>query len=220
MLNKKKLKANIILLLSAYIPLYLTIIVQNSFSLWEKLNLRYDITFRDIIDLRNTRSNIDEVFTYPEAWITTIFILFILLLFGLIYLMLRNTYSTNNSLSYEVKVVRVEDKNHEYLTSYIAVYILPFITLNLTTYSGLVQFIILFLFIGYIYLKYEMIYINPILNIFFRLNAYDVHYLIEDNEKEYNTVLLSKKDKESIAKKVIRVKGSSGILIDLPIEKE
>ncbi|TYS68840.1 hypothetical protein FZC76_07835 [Sutcliffiella horikoshii] len=215
MLNKKKLKANIILLLSAYIPLYLTIIVQNSFSLWDKLNAKYDITFGDFLDFRKIKSNIGEVFTFPEAWITSIFIAFILLLFGLIFLMLTNTYRTNSSLSYEIKVVNVEDKNHEYLTSYIAVYILPFITLNLTTYSGLAQFIILFLFIGYIYLKYEMIYINPILNIFFRLNAYDVHYEVEDNDKTYNTVLLSKKDNEGLTKGKIRVKGSNGILIDL-----
>lgn len=219
MLNKKKLKANIILLLSAYIPLYLTIIVQNSFSLWDKLNQTYNITFGDFLEFRKIRANIDEVFAYPEAWITTIFISFILLLLILIFLMLRNTYSTNTSLSYEIKVVNVEDKNHEYLTSYIAVYILPFITLNLTTYSGLAQFIILFLFIGYIYLKYEMIYINPILNIFFRLNAYDVHYEVEDSTKTYNTVLLSKKDKDGLTKGKIRVKGSNGILIDLNKEK-
>ncbi|GAE28244.1 hypothetical protein JCM9140_4457 [Halalkalibacter wakoensis JCM 9140] len=215
MLNNKKLKANIILLLSAYIPLYLTIIVQNSFSLWDKLNLKYKIAFLDFLDSKKIKNNLDEVFSYPEAWITTFFITFILFLFGLIYFMLRNTYSTSSSLSYEVKVVDVEDKNHEYLTSYIAVYILPFITLNLTTYSGLAQFIILFLFIGYIYLKYEMIYINPILNIFFRLNAYDVHYEIEENDKTYNTVLLSKKDKDVLTKGKIKVKGSNGILIDL-----
>ncbi|MGO1059500.1 hypothetical protein ACTL32_10260 [Planococcus sp. FY231025] len=219
MLNKKKLKANIILLLSAYIPLYLTVIVQNFFSLWDKLSSKYNISFTDLFNFRKIKNNFNELFQFPETWIMTIFIVLILLLFSLIFLMLLNTYSTNSSLSYEAKVVNVEDKNHEYLTSYIAVYILPFITLNLTTYSGLTQFLILFLFIGYIYLKYEMIYINPILNIFFRLNAYDVHYKVKDNDKTYNTVLLSKKDRETLTKMAIKVKGSNGILIDLDKEK-
>jgi hypothetical protein len=129
--------------------------------------------------------------------------------------MFKNTYNTNNSLSYEVKIIRIDDKNHEYLTSYIAVYILPFITLNLTTYSGLAQFTVLFLFIGYIYLKYEMIYINPILNIFFNLNIYDVNYVLKDNDKTYDSILLSKKGKDKLRKGHISVKGSNGILIDL-----
>lgn len=215
MLNKKKFKAHTILLLSAYIPLYLTIIVQNLFSLWDKLSLKYTISFKDLGNFRRIKNNINEVFVFPETWIIMIFIALILLLFALISLMLSNTYRANSSLTYKAIVVTFEDKNHEYLTSYIAVYILPFITLNLTTYSGLTQFAVLFLFIGYIYLKYEMIYINPILNIFFRLNAYNVHYKVKDNNNTYNTILLSKKDKEYLTDVTITVKGSNGVLIDL-----
>ncbi|PGR82055.1 hypothetical protein COC43_03250 [Bacillus thuringiensis] len=215
MLNKGKLKANIILLLSAYIPLYLTIIVQNLFSLWDKINQKYNVSFFDLFNFKKIVTNLNAIFAYPEASIASIFISFIIILFILLKLMLKNTYNTNSSLSYEVMVINVEDKNHEYLTSYIAVYILPFITLNLTTYSGLTQFFILFIFIGYIYLKYEMIYINPILNIFFGLNAYDIRYKEANNEKIYNTILLSKKNKEKLLKSKIEVKGSSGIIIDL-----
>ncbi len=220
MLSKSRLKANIVLLFSAYIPLYLTIIVQNSFSLWDKLNLEYDLSFIDLFNFRKIRSHLTEIWAYPEFLIISIFIALIFLLLFLLILMLRNTYKTNSSLSFEIKVVNLEDKNHEYLTSYIAVYILPFITLNLTTLSGLTQFVILFLFIGYIYVKYEMIYINPILNIFFRLNTYDVQYEIKDNEKTYSTILLSKKDKENLQKGFFRVKGSNGIHIDLEKKKE
>jgi hypothetical protein len=215
LLNKSKQKANIVLLLSAYIPLYLTIIIQNSFSLWNVLNIEFEINIIDLMNLEKIKNNLDYVLTYPETWIISIFILSIIILFCLLFWMLKNTYNTNSSLSYNVKVIKVEDKNHEYLTSYIAIYILPFITLDLTSFNGLTQFVFLFFFIGYIYLKYEMIYVNPILNIFFGLNTYDVQYKVEDNDKTYNTVLLSKKDKKTMLKEKISVKGSSGILIDL-----
>jgi hypothetical protein len=215
LLNKSRQTANIVLLLSAYIPLYLTIIIQNSFSLWNELNIKFEINISDLLNFKKIMNNIDNVLTYPETWIILMFILSIIILLCFLFWMLKNTYNTNSSLSYNVKVIKVEDKNHEYLTSYIAIYILPFITLDLTSYSGLTQFVFLFFFIGYIYLKYEMIYVNPILNIFFGLNTYDVQYKVEDNDNTYNTVVLSKKDKKTLLKGKIKVRGSSGILIDL-----
>jgi len=125
----------------------------------------------------------------------------ILLIIILLILVKRLINALNHNDVVTVTVEEVANINHATVTNYFAVYIFPFITLDLTSLLGIIQFVFLGTIIGYIYIKNDLIYVNPILNILFKLNIYEITFSYEDDNigrQNYTGILLSKKEKHDL----------------------
>ena len=84
-----------------------------------------------------------------------------------------------------VKLKKVGPKNSEFI-SYIFTYILPFLSSNFSDVKYIIAMAGIFLLIGFMYVRSNLIYTNPLLN----LLGYDL-YEIEDH-KENIMVLITK----------------------------
>lgn len=128
-------------------------------------------------------------------------IVLIVLIIILLILVKRLINSLNDNEVVTVTVEEVVNINHSTVTNYFAVYIFPFITMDLTSILGIIQFVFLGAIIGYIYIKNDLIYVNPVLNILFKLNIYEIKFSYEDDnigKKTYTGILLSKKEKQDL----------------------
>lgn len=128
-------------------------------------------------------------------------IVLIVLIIILLILVKRLINSLNDNEVVTVTVEEVVNINHSTVTNYFAVYIFPFITMDLTSILGIIQFVFLGAIIGYIYIKNDLIYVNPVLNILFKLNIYEIKFSYEDTnigKKTYTGILLSKKEKQGL----------------------
>lgn len=73
------------------------------------------------------------------------------------------------------EVINIVSKNDQVL-SYLVSYLLPFIGFDLTQSNEFVALIIIFLTIGVLYIKADLIYINPLL-LLFGFNIYEVQFI-------------------------------------------
>lgn len=201
MFKKTKIRNSIILLLSAYIPMYVVIIIQNLGSLYDKVKNVGLFELAKRVKLSNLGS---YILNYSEFFIIIVLVFFIWKLFLLLNKMLKGTEDLKKT---KVTVKNIKDVGHAQITNYFAGYILPFITLDLTSITGLLVFIFLGSVIGYIYIHYELFYINPIISIFFDYNIYEANMIFKDGEKEIpiEGILLSQKRKKELLQTKIRV---------------
>jgi hypothetical protein len=77
------------------------------------------------------------------------------------------------------KIVRIKNTGVEYL-SYLATYIIPFIGLKFDTWNNIIATALLFLVIGFIYTKTNLLYANPTLAM---LGYYIFKATFEDGEE-------------------------------------
>lgn len=185
----------ITLFLSSYVPLFIIIIIQNIFSLLEKLNVKFD--FR-ITNSTVILQNLKSIHSYFEFYLI---IILTILIATLLILVKRLVNSLNDNDVISVTVDEVININHSTVTNYFAVYIFPFITMDLTSLLGVIQFVFLGSIIGYIYIKNDLIYVNPVLNILFKLNIYEITFSYEDNnigKVSQTGILLSKIEKQNL----------------------
>lgn len=89
------------------------------------------------------------------------------------------------------KVIQVNAENEKVL-SYLVTYLLPFLGFNLTNLSDSIALVILFMAVGLLYIKADLIFINPVLMLF-GYNIYSVTF--ENNQKR---ILLSKRNIQEI----------------------
>lgn len=89
------------------------------------------------------------------------------------------------------EVINITPKNDQVL-SYLVSYLLPFIGFDLTQSNEFIALVIIFLTIGVLYVKADLIYINPLLMLF-GFNIYEVQF--KNNVKR---ILISKKDANEI----------------------
>lgn len=89
------------------------------------------------------------------------------------------------------EVVNIVPKNDQVL-GYLVSYLLPFIGFNLTAGNEFIALIIIFLTIGVLYIKADIIYINPLL-LLFGFNIYEAQFTNESKR-----ILISKKNVNEI----------------------
>jgi len=177
----------LILFLSSYIPLILIIILQ-------MLRLSLDNLKTPLsLSLHNTK-------TWNNIWnlkyIYPIFLLIVISIALIILLKIVLHCTKDPNLTTDIDIQEVNNMNSNYITNYFSVYIFPFITLNMTSLDGVGTVIILTVIIGYVYIKNDILYINPILNIIFKYNIYSIE--IKENSKLIEIVLLSKKKRTEL----------------------
>jgi len=205
----------IILFISSYFPMYLIIIIQNTSSFINKCNQIFEIKDISIFDVLSsghmTISGIKAALCFLEFYVVIFFVFLSIISFWLLKKML-NELKDYKEESFQVKVPRIKNVNYQYVITYFSTYIFPFITINLSTAAGILQFSVLWSLIGYVYVKNNLVYINPTLNIFFKYNIYEADMEYEDGNEivEFSAILLSKKVKNNI--KIVQVIKESGEL--------
>jgi hypothetical protein len=102
------------------------------------------------------------------------------------------------------RIQRIENANKIGL-EYFVTYIIPFLNFNLGNIEDIVSILILFGFMLFMYIRSDLIYMNPILNVF----GYNVFKIIseeeegrkkkeEEEEEEKELMLISKKERNEI----------------------
>jgi hypothetical protein len=99
--------------------------------------------------------------------------------------------SKMNGDYHEVK--EVEDKSNQFL-EYIIAYIIPFLGFNTTSIPDLISLGIIFVLIGLLYIRSDLVYMNPLLN----LMNYNL-YKINDGK---NGLMIITKEEVTVGKKV------------------
>jgi len=103
-------------------------------------------------------------------------------------------YKFKGTIQLQIKAEEVKNKNYEHLT-FLVTYIIPLLSLS---YNGLrycIVLLILLIFIGALYVKTNLFYMNPSLALLgFHLYEVNGYCLIEGEKKEYkNLIVISKK---------------------------
>lgn len=208
----------IILFISSYLPMYLIIIIQNSGSIFDKIEQILNEKNMSIWAIMSSKSMIilglKGIMRFLEFYVIFFFIVLSIVSLYLVKRMIDSLRDYKDE-SFQLKVTNIKNGNYQYVITYFSAYIFPFITINLSTISGILEFLVLWWLIGYIYVKNNLIYINPTLNIFFKYNIYetDLEYQDEDEIISFSAILLSKKERGNI-KKVQVIKESEGLYIE------
>lgn len=220
MILKKNNLTKVVLFISSYFPMYIIVLIQNVDSLWNKIIrtlTEKGLGFNDV--LRNKELFFKGIkrlfgFKYLESYIILFFLITLVLSFILVHILIRDLKRYKDE-AFQVTVVKANSVNYQYILTYFSAYIFPFITLNLSSLAGILQFIVLWLLIGYLYVKNNLIYINPLLNIFYKYNVYEtkMEYTDEDRTITFDGILLSKQEKAEIVKAKV-IKESEGLYIE------
>jgi len=123
------------------------------------------------------------LFAWKSNW--TIFYILVSLITITVIVLLIVLKALNSLQKTFIKVKKVDPKNGEFI-GYIFTYIFPFLSSNFDDVKYIIAMVVFFLLIGLMYVRSNLIYTNPVLN----LLGYSL-YEIEDH-KENKMVLITK----------------------------
>ena len=157
---------NILLYLSAFIPMYALMIIKHTIE----------------IIVGNLKPNFLNLLV--------IGLLLLVIILGVIGLILEINRKQEKS-----KIVITDKKNttDEHFLGYFSLFVLFAITFDLSKICMLVIFIIIIIMIGIVYVKNKLFYINPLLNIL-GYNFYNITYKNAENNKINTTKIFFKGD--------------------------
>ncbi len=158
---------NILLYLSAFVPMYVLILIKQVIELL----------------VGNIKLNFLDIFV--------IILLMTVIILGFIGLKLEMTRKKQT-----VKMIKVIEKTNttdEHFLGYFSLFVLFSITFDLSKISMLVVFILIIIMIGIVYVKNKLFYINPLLNLL-GFNFYDIIYKTDSEESKQTTKIFFKGD--------------------------
>lgn len=156
---KQTLK-NIMLFLSAFIPMY--------FLIWVKL----------VMELINDNLHFNVLNTIVFVALIVVIVL------GLIGLKLE--IFNQKEKSQKVIIMEWNNITDRHFLGYFSLFVLFAITFDLSKVSMVVVFVLILCMIGVVYVKNKLFYINPFLNIL-GFNFYKISYKIENDEQVLQT---------------------------------
>ncbi|EFE16316.1 TPA: hypothetical protein KG967_000909 [Enterococcus faecalis] len=182
--------------MSSFIPLYLLLIVQN----FKFRNESGKFSWQTIFDQINFSNKIITLF-----WIGLI-VMIILSLFGcVIFFKIYGAKEGRNGSISDAEFVR------EDTMGYIVTYIIPLLSMDITSLRSLVVNLLLFIIIGTFYVKNDQIFMNPLYNLF--------GYNIFSAESGIYITKISKQKLKLFAKRDVKVK-KINIMGDIYVLKE
>ena len=107
--------------------------------------------------------------------------LILLITIGGLGLLLNTTLS--NDQSGIVIILQCENITDKHFLGYFSLFVLFALQLNLTLVSSFITYLLILIFIGFVYVKNSLFYINPFLNIL-GYSFYDIVYTDEKGENE------------------------------------
>ena len=156
---KQTLK-NIMLFLSAFIPMY--------FLIWVKL----------VMELINDNLHFNVLNTIVFVALIVVIVL------GLIGLKLE--IFNQKEKSQKVIIMEWNNITDRHFLGYFSLFVLFAITFDLSKVSMVVVFVLILCMIGVVYIKNKLFYINPFLNIL-GFNFYKISYKVENDEQVLQT---------------------------------
>lgn len=156
---KQTLK-NIMLFLSAFIPMY--------FLIWVKL----------VMELINNNLHFNVLNTIVFVALIVVIVL------GLIGLKLE--IFNKKEKSQKVIIMEWNNITDRHFLGYFSLFVLFAITFDLSKVSMVVVFVLILCMIGVVYVKNKLFYINPFLNIL-GFNFYKISYKVENDEQILQT---------------------------------
>lgn len=147
----------IIMYLSAFLPMF--------FIMWIK---------EILIGIKNVLEK-PELYTWQSIYLNSflisqlIFIIFVS--GGVVWLMRRN----KKTGTYTVTLIKVKNRSAEYYLAYYSLFILALIEFSLSDLIDLVVLICLLFVLGVVYIKNDLFFMNPTINIF-QSYIYEVEY--------------------------------------------
>ena len=156
---KQTLK-NIMLFLSAFIPMY--------FLIWVKL----------VMELINDNLHFNVLNTIVFVALIVVIVL------GLIGLKLE--IFNKKEKSQKVIIMEWNNITDRHFLGYFSLFVLFAITFDLSKVSMVVVFVLILCMIGVVYVKNKLFYINPFLNIL-GFNFYKISYKVENDEQVLQT---------------------------------
>lgn len=156
---KQTLK-NIMLFLSAFIPMY--------FLIWVKL----------VMELINDNLHFNVLNTIVFVTLIVVIVL------GLLGLKLE--IFNQKEKSQKVVIMEWNNITDRHFLGYFSLFVLFAITFDLSKVSMVVVFVLILCMIGVVYVKNKLFYINPFLNIL-GFNFYKISYKVENDEQVLQT---------------------------------
>ncbi len=152
------------LFLSAFVPMFILI--------WIKL----------VIDMLNNNLSFNVL---NSLNFSTLLLLIASGIVGLVW----NTRSKGNKK--EIKIINQENITDKHFLGYFSLFVLLALQFDLTLVSGYCIFVLIMIFIGIVYIKNSLYYINPLLNIL-GYNFYNVEYYVIGEDKKRQAKIFHK----------------------------
>lgn len=153
------------LYLSAFVPLYFLVL----------LKLIINIIFSNLsFNILNTTATI---------------LLIIAICLGIIGANISLKHSETNSQS--IRIIKQKSITEQYFLGYFSLFVLFALSFELEKVSMFVVFVLVIVLIGIVYIKNDLFYINPFLNIL-GYNFYDITYCLADDTKKYTSKFICK----------------------------
>ena len=115
--------------------------------------------------------------------------LILLIMIGILGLLLNTALS--NEQSGIIIILQCENITDKHFLGYFSLFVLFALQLNLTLVSSFITYLLILIFIGFVYVKNSLFYINPFLNIL-GYSFYDIVYTDEKGENESEAKLFYK----------------------------
>jgi len=145
-----KLLKRVGLFLSSFVPLFCLLIIK---EMVEILNCNWTFNFLN----------------------TFLLIILIFMLFSSVLILVKTIKELNDFNGEKIKLIKKENLTHQNFLGYFSLFVLFAVTFEIEMYSmALIFFIILFL-IGVVYIKNDMYFINPLLNLM-GYSFYNIEY--------------------------------------------
>lgn len=139
----------VFLYLSAFIPLYCLIII------------------KILVEIINNNLSFNFLNT------TTLCLLLVLIVLGIIGIIFENKKSIYTIK--KIEIIKKKSITEQHFLGYFSLFVLFALTFELERYSMFIIFIMIIILIGIVYIKNDLFYINPLLNIL-GYNFYDIKF--------------------------------------------
>lgn len=173
---------NLLLYLSAFVPMYVL------------------IAFRLIIDIFNNNLSFNVLNTLN---LVTLIVLIILGIYGLIL----NVYKSKD-LDREIQITSKTNITDKHFLGYFSLFVLFALQLELSYISDYCIFILISIFIGIVYIKNSLYFINPLLNIL-GYNFYDIVYIDQESKRQAECKIFYKGELKINQKYLVKFKNDN-----------
>lgn len=138
----------------------------------------------------------DEFFR-TSLWLPIIFI--IIIVFDVVFYLYLRKWIFKGSMQLSIRITRIESIEYEPL-SFLASYLIPLVSFNMTDQWHSIVLLILFAAIGVIYVKGDMYYMNPTLSLLgFRIYIIDA---LSQNGTSYEKIVIITRQRIGLNKNI------------------
>lgn len=156
---------NILLYLSAFVPMYFLIII------------------KFVCGLLSGTININSLTIFTLATYSS------LIVSGILGLLWSTLWSKGTSKT--IIITQKQNLTDQHFLGYFSIFVLFALAFELTKLSMVVASLFIIIFIGIVYINNQMFYINPLLNLI-GFSFFDIKYKLKDSETEYSGKIFSR----------------------------